>query len=174
MFGILSDNIEITGTPKIKQPVLYKGKGKVFFGKKVQLGIDPSPYLYSGYAHIEARSDKSVISIGDNVYLNNNLILVADKTSISIGSNVLMGVNVEITDSDFHGVLPDKRMTADYECRPVNIEDNVFIGSNVKILKGVTIGKNAIVSNGSIVTKSIPENMIAAGIPAKVIKSVYD
>ncbi len=54
----------------------------------------------------------------------------------------------------------------------IHIQQNVFLGSNVTILKGVTIGRNSIIGNGSVVTKSIPDNVIAAGNPAKVIRTL--
>ena len=58
--------------------------------------------------------------------------------------------------------------------RPVNIGKNVWIGSNSTICPGVTIGDNAVIGAGSVVTKDVPENMVAVGVPAKVIKSIFE
>jgi len=77
-----------------------------------------------------------------------------------------------ILDSDFHALHPQKRIGGIPLTGKVQIEENVFIGSRVTILKGVTIGKNSVVANGSIVSKSIPANVIAAGIPCKIIKNL--
>jgi acetyltransferase-like isoleucine patch superfamily enzyme len=92
--------------------------------------------------------------------------------SITIGNNVLVGANVVITDFDWHNVDPLKRKDPCTSLKPVIIEDNVFIGLNSIIWKGVTIGKNSVIGANSVVTKSIPENCIAAGNPARIIKSI--
>ncbi len=166
----LSDLIDITGKPHIKQPVLFIGKGSLKFGNNVNIGYYPSPYFYSGNAHFEARTIDSKITIGNNVYFNNNFVAISE-VSITIGNNILIGTNVEIYDSDFHNMEPHLRFGAqEYPTAKVIIEDNVWLGSNVKILKGVTIGQNSVIANGAIVTKSIPANVVAGGIPAKVIK----
>lgn len=171
LFKRLSSN-SIIGTPYIMQPALFIGKGVIKFGDRVQIGYFPSPYFFSGNAHFEARKENSNITIGNNVYFNNGVVLISEK-SIKIGNDILVGTNVEIYDSDFHNTNPDLRFGGhEYEKESVIIEDNVWLGSNVKILKGVTIGKNSVISNGAIVTKSIPPNTIAGGIPAKVIKSL--
>jgi acetyltransferase-like isoleucine patch superfamily enzyme len=92
--------------------------------------------------------------------------------SITIGNNVLVGANVVITDFDWHNVDPLRRRDPCTSLKPVIIEDNVFIGLNSIVWKGVTIGKNSVIGANSVVTKSIPENCIAAGNPARVIKSI--
>ncbi len=142
------------------------------FGKNVNLGVRPSPHLYSGYGYIEARKKHSKIILGDNIWINNNFMLVSEGEGIEIGKNTLIGPNFEVTDSDFHDLHPEKRMGGNPKTAKVTIEENVFIGSNVKILKGVTIGKNSVIANSSVVTKSIPANVIAGGYPAKVIKEI--
>ncbi len=86
-------------------------------------------------------------------------------------SEILKWDTMWIYDSDFHNLESDKRLTGKINTKKVFIDKNVFIGSNVKILKGVYIGKNSVIANGSIVTKSIPANVIAGGVPAKIIKN---
>jgi maltose O-acetyltransferase len=137
------------------------------------IGYDPSPFLYSTYCYIEARNTNSNITIHDNTFINNNCAFIAEGDGIEIHKNSLIGLNCEITDSDFHNLDPDLRLDAtDIKTAKVIIEENVFLGSNVKILKGVRIGKNSVIANGSIVTKDIPANVIAGGIPAKKIKDL--
>lgn len=57
---------------------------------------------------------------------------------------------------------------------PIRIGNNVWLGANVTVLPGVTIGDNAVVAAGAVVTKDVPENMIVAGVPAKILKSIHD
>jgi maltose O-acetyltransferase len=128
--------------------------------------------FFSTYSHIEARSESAYVQIGDFTWINNNATIIADKTSIIIGENVLIGQNVFICDSDFHGLEVENRSNGEYDVAPVIIDDNVFIGANVTILKGVKIGKNSVVATGSIVSTNIPDNVVAAGIPAKVLKYI--
>jgi acetyltransferase-like isoleucine patch superfamily enzyme len=84
---------------------------------------------------------------------------------IVIGNNVKVGANVLITDSDWH--LDDPRVS---EPKPILIEDNVWLGYGVVVMKGVTIGENTIIGINSVVTKDIPANVVAAGNPCRVIR----
>ena len=88
---------------------------------------------------------------------------------ISLGNNVRCGANTLITDSDWHS--DDYRTGED---KPVIIEDNVWLGYGVKVLKGVRIGKNSLIGANSVVTKDIPANCIAVGNPCKVIKQLEE
>jgi UDPglucose 6-dehydrogenase len=116
---------------------------------------------------------QSDIEIGDNTWINNNITIISDGKKISIGKNCLIGTDVEILDSDFHDLNPEHRFGGKNILKAnVTIEDNVFIGNSVVILKGVTIGKNSVIANRSVVVQNIPENSIAAGIPARVVKKL--
>jgi len=121
--------------------------------------------------------------VGDFTLLNGALVMSEDR--IEIGSHCLISWNVGIADSDFHPLLPAQRLIdaqalapyfRDKPARPklmtapVKIGDNVWIGMNATILKGVTIGNNSVVAAGSVVTKSVPANVVVAGNPAVVIK----
>lgn len=171
-YKFLSDCKNVIGSPKYNQPIQLLGEGKIVFGKNVNLGVNFSPNLYSGYGYINARNLHSIISIGNNVWINNNFIIASEGEGVEIGDRTLIGLNVEILDSDFHNLHPDKRMNGVSKTSKVVISENVFLGNNVKILKGVTIGKNSVIANSSVVTKSIPENVIASGNPCKVIKQI--
>jgi acetyltransferase-like isoleucine patch superfamily enzyme len=87
--------------------------------------------------------------------------------SIKLGNNVRCGANTLITDADWH--LDDPRSSTP---REIIIEDNVWLGVNSVILKGVTIGANTVIGANSVVTKSIPANVIAAGNPCRVIRAL--
>ena len=123
---------------------------------------------------LKTLTPESRIFIDDNSGLSGTSICSAK--SIKIGKNCLIGANVTITDYDFHAVSPNNRRyntnKKDIGCAPIVIEDNVWLGMNVIVLKGVTIGKNSVVAAGSIVTKSIPENSIAGGNPARLIRYI--
>jgi maltose O-acetyltransferase len=155
----------------LNQPALFSGNGIIKLGRCF-IGVWPSPFYFSTYAHIEARATSAKITIGNSTWLNNNATIIADKTSITIGDNVLIGQNVFICDSDFHGLKVEDRSNGKYDVAPVYILDNVFIGANVSILKGITIGENSVIASGSIVSSSIPANVVAGGIPAKVLKNL--
>lgn len=86
---------------------------------------------------------------------------------ITLEKNVRCGANTLITDSDWH--LEDSRSG---KPRPIYIEENVWLGVNVTIMKGVRIGKNSVIGANSLVTKDIPENVIAVGNPCRVIKII--
>lgn len=171
-FRVLSDCNRVYGRPIIYQAVQINGKGIVKFDENVRLGVNPSPFLYSGYIYIDARKPNTKIKIGKNTWINNNFVCVAEGRGITIGENTLIGFSCEIVDSNFHDLNPLKRWGGSPTTSAVNIGKNVFIGSNVKILKGVTIGDNSVIANGSVVTKSIQSNVIAGGVPAKVIKNL--
>lgn len=107
----------------------------------------------------------SKIIIGNNSGFSGTVISSA--LSVKIGNNVKCGANTQIIDSDWH--FEDYRSGQPSE---INIEDNVWLGINTIVLKGVTIGENTVIGANSVVSHSIPSNVIAAGNPCKVIKSI--
>ena len=85
-----------------------------------------------------------------------------------------IGACVEILDSDFQGLSIEQRgMSKPEWTRPVTISDSVFIGSNVKIMKGVTIGYGSVIANGSVVVGDVPAGVIAGGVPAKKLGDIH-
>ena len=111
---------------------------------------------------LETGKPGAVLRIGNRCGFS-GCSIVADKEVI-IGDRVMVGANTCIGDRDDH---PDRLGTSP---QPVHIGNNVFIGMHCVVMKGVTIGDNSIIGAGSIVTKDIPANCIAAGVPCKVIK----
>ena len=112
------------------------------------------------------------ISIGDNCELSGTSI-TARSCPISLGKSVLIGPNCVITDSDFHAPLPVEKRADNpgfERDRPVCLDDHVWIGMNVCILKGVHIGRGAIIGAGSVVTRDIPAFAVACGNPARVVR----
>jgi acetyltransferase-like isoleucine patch superfamily enzyme len=117
-------------------------------------------------------SAEAVLSIGDDFGMTGGSIVCAEK--ITIGNRVFMGANSTISDTDFHPLDAEKRRTnpADGATAPIHIGDDVFIGMNCLILKGVNLGAGSVIGAGSVVTKDIPAGVIAAGSPAKVIREL--
>lgn len=168
-YNFFSDIHHCDSLARFNQPVLMTGRGRVQLGR-CNLGVFPSPYYLNGYIHIEARDATASIEIEDGVWINNNAVIIAERGSIRIGANRLIGTDFTVYDSDFHDLHPDRRLAGTHECAPVNIGKNVFIGSRVMVMKGVDIGDNSVIASGSIVTKSVPANCIAGGVPARVIR----
>lgn len=113
----------------------------------------------------------SKVKIGNNSGFSGTVIGAA--CLIEIGDNVLSGANVLITDFDWHPIEPTKRHTNEnVKSAPVKIGNNVWLGINSVILKGVTIGENTIIGANSLVVNDIPANVIAVGNPCKVIKNI--
>jgi acetyltransferase-like isoleucine patch superfamily enzyme len=167
-YRLLSDCSRVYGKPHVVQPVQLVGKGEVRFNGRVEIGVYPSPFFVNGYTYIEARSVDAIVEFGDGVWMNNNCVFISDGPGISVGKGTMFGVNCEVMDSDFHDTNPARRLTGTPRSARVTIEDNVLIGSNVKILKGVKIGTNSIIANGTVVSRSVPANMLAFGNPLKV------
>ena len=112
----------------------------------------------------------AIIEIGNNTGINGSIIAAAEK--IVIGNDVLIGFNCYISDTDNHVIDPIMRHSGTTETSPINICDNVWLGVNVVVLKGVTIGKNSVIGANSLVLSNIPENVIAMGNPCRVIKKI--
>jgi maltose O-acetyltransferase len=112
------------------------------------------------------------IEIADRVTFNNSVTLISEGPGIRIDSGVLFGTDVEVFDSDFHALSPELRCEATPATAPVHIEENVFVGSGVRILKGVTIGSGSVIGSGAVVTRSVAERSVAAGNPARIIRTL--
>lgn len=112
------------------------------------------------------------VTIGDDVYINSNLTLV-DDYKIIIKKGVLIAPNVTISATG-HPVHHKLRTQGEMYSYPVVIGENVWIGSNSVICPGVTIGDNTVIGAGSIVTKDIPANCVAAGNSCRVIRPITE
>ncbi len=110
------------------------------------------------------------LDIGDNVFLNYGCSIAATQR-VRIGSHCAIGTYVIMMDNDFHCVEPERRFELPPSA-PIVLEDNVWLGARVIVLRGVTIGQGSVIGAGSVVARDIPARSIAAGIPAKVIRSL--
>ena len=112
------------------------------------------------------------ISIGNNFYANFDCIML-NGGGIEIGDNVLFGPRVGIYTSN-HAMDAWERTHGACYAKPVRIGNNVWVGAGVHINQGVTIGDNTIIGSGSVITKDIPANVVAAGVPCKVIREITE
>ena len=112
------------------------------------------------------------IEVGEDFYANYNF-MVLDVGKVTIGDNVMIAPNVSIYTAG-HPVHPESRNSGYEYGIPVSIGNNVWIGGNVVILPGVSIGDNVVIGAGSVVTKSIPDNVIATGNPCRIIREITE
>jgi maltose O-acetyltransferase len=110
------------------------------------------------------------IAVGSNFYANFDCVML-DGGGITIGDNVLLGPRVSIYTTN-HALRPEDRAAGWCIARPVTIEDDVWIGGDVTINPGVTIGTGSVVGSGSVVTRSVPAGVVAAGVPARVVRTI--
>lgn len=110
--------------------------------------------------------------LGDRVYANFNLTLV-DDADIYIGDDTMIGPNVNISTAG-HPIWPAYRLKKYQHNQQVHIGKNCWLGANVTVLPGVTIGDNTVVGAGSVVTKDLPANVVAVGNPCRVLREIND
>ena len=122
---------------------------------------------------LAAIGPQSCITIGDGTGISGASITA--RSSITIGKTVLIGAGACIWDTDFHPIDANQRRehpTRDARCAPIKIEDEVFIGARALILKGVNVGRCAVIGAGAIVTENVKAGDIVAGNPARVVRSI--
>ena len=158
IYASLDANIKIGNNCKIINNTKYN---RIGVGKKTSI-----------CAEKEGR-----ISIGNNVGLSG--VSICSHSQITIGNNVLIGANAFIFDTDFHSLSYKDRINeylyglpSNALNKPIKICDNVFIGANCIITKGVTIGYNSIIAAGSVIVKDVPPNQIWGGNPAVFIREI--
>ncbi len=121
---------------------------------------------------LSTRRAGAQLTIGDDFGMTGGSLVCDER--VSIGDRVWLGANAVITDTDFHPLDPQTRRDSPLNAAtaPVEISDDVFIGMNALILKGVHIGARAVVGAGSVVTRDVPPGAIVAGNPARVVGEV--
>jgi acetyltransferase-like isoleucine patch superfamily enzyme len=155
---------------RINHPVVFQGRGQLRLFDHVTLGYELAGGL-SDPILLQPREVDAVIAIRQHASIMNGCELIA-RSGIDIGENCRIGPRTIIYDADFHGILPSERADPG-TTRPVSLMENVWVGSRATILKGVVIGRDAVVAAGSVVVKSVEAGAIVAGNPARVVGSVY-
>ncbi|MBN1817507.1 MAG: acyltransferase [Sedimentisphaerales bacterium] len=169
----LSGDLTLGKRVRLFVPLRCDGQGKVYVSERTKMGWPQAPRYGNGCILLQARQENAVIRIGSHCAISNNVSIMAME-SVVIEEECLIGELVSIMDSDFHGIAADRRRSGPIQTAPVRIEKNVWLGSRVIVQKGVTIGENSIVAPNAVVTASIPANVIAGGIPARVIRPLTE
>lgn len=147
-----------------------EGRGRIVLGRRVTL-CGKSSFTFGN-----RWSESPELVIGDRTYVGPSCSL-SIASSIRIGSHCLLSGGVTVSDYDGHPTDAIARRTEPAppeSIKPVSIGDDVWIGADAKILKGVTIGDRSIVGAGSVVTRSFPEDSVVGGNPARLIRSLAE
>ena len=166
--AVLGKNIQIPG----KVHWLIRGS-KVRVGDNLYFSsgdaVNPIGSNLQGAIYVE---NGASLAIGNDVGMSSTRMWIHD--SIKIGNHVKIGGCVLMTDTDAHPIdfMARRSSNEGTKSAPIVIEDDVWIGAHSIILKGVTIGARSIIGAGSVVTKSIPADCVAAGNPCRVIKKI--
>ena len=156
-------------------PIVQKHRRSVMkFGNGLQLrsSVRSTPLGPYHPVILSTLNEGALLKIGDNFGMNGGVICAAEK--ILIGNNVTVGANTTIVDTEFHPSNPDqRRLTPNIgQASATIIQDDVFVGANCFILRGVTIGRGSLVGTGSVVTSDVAPGMIVFGNPARTVGKV--
>jgi maltose O-acetyltransferase len=153
----LGDRVRLRGRPVVT------ARGRISIGDRVQ--------LVSTLAPLELIAEEgATLEIGARTLVNFGCSLVAVER-VSVGERCLIGPHCIIQDTAFHRVEPERRLEHPKPL-PVTIGDNVWLGARVIVMPGVSIGADSAVGAGSVVTHDVPARMLAAGVPARVIREL--
>ena len=134
-------------------------------GGTIRLGKNFCVFSYLAKVQLYA-GPGGTLEVGDDTFVNNGTILSAS-THIRLGDRVNIAPHCVLIDNDFHGTAD---RSAPPKMAPIVLEDDVWLGTRVTVLKGVTIGRGSVIASGSVVTKDIPPGVLAGGVPARVLK----
>ena len=110
------------------------------------------------------------IEVGENFFANTNMVIL-DEAKVTFGDHVFIGPNCSFY-TPCHPIDAESRNAGKQWSLPVNVGNNVWFGGNVTVCPGVSIGDNAVIGAGSVVTHDIPANVVAVGNPCEIIKSI--
>lgn len=161
----------------VGRPSIERAEGaRIIIGQGVTLVSEPTANT-AGINHpviLSAEGPGSIIKIGNGVGISGASIVTCSE--IEIGDDTMIGANCNIYGTDFHFVEADKRLaqssTADAPTAPIKIGKRCWLASNVTVLKGVTIGDEAVVGAMSLVTKDVEARTVVGGVPAKTVRNM--
>nr|WP_279663758.1 acyltransferase [Ectobacillus ponti] len=145
--------------------IFFVSIAKFYRQSKIKKGVNSKIYFNAFIKYPDH------ITLGDNVFINYDCILwAAPNGKIKVGNDVLLGPGVKIIASN-HGTSAEQLIRLNpWDDGDITIENDVWIGANTIILKGITIGQGAVIAAGSIVNKDVPPYTIYGGAPAKKIR----
>lgn len=153
----VGERVRMRGRPSVRN------EGRMIIGQRVQ--------LVSTIATLElVTGPKGTLEIGERSLVNFGCSLVATRL-VRIGARCQIGTYTMMLDNDYHHVEPERRLERP-PSKPIIVEDNVWIGARVIVMSGVTIGEDSCIGAGSVVTSDVPRRTLAAGVPARTIRSL--
>jgi acetyltransferase-like isoleucine patch superfamily enzyme len=157
------------------RPIIQRHRGsRIDLGDGLYLRSWPrsNPLAPTAPVVLSTRRADAAIEIGKDCGFTGTTLVAADR--IEIGDRVQVGGNASIVDFDFHPLVPEERRENfnDGASAPIVIEDDVFVGMEALVLKGVTIGEGAVVGAGSVVTQDVPPRTVVAGNPAQEVRTL--
>jgi maltose O-acetyltransferase len=167
---VAGGRVEIQAGVRVHHPTRFMGRGTLVLEEGCVLGYPPAtasrvPIL------LQPREPEAVIRIGARCVIVNGTEIIA-REAITIGPDSLIGPRCVLMDSDFHGLHPADRSSAGLS-KPIVLERNVWLGSESMVLKGVTLGRDAVVAARTVVRNSYPKGAVVAHPRAEIIDSVY-
>jgi acetyltransferase-like isoleucine patch superfamily enzyme len=156
----------------IKGPIGLSVQGEIRLGRDVTI-VSDSKFNRAGVNHPTQLAVEmgGLLEIGDRVGMTGAAIYCAER--ITIGNDVLIGANCRIYDTDFHPVdFQERRSGARPKTAPVAIGNDVWLGAGATVLKGVTSGDRTVVAAGAVVVADLPSDVVAGGVPAKLIRTL--
>lgn len=170
---LLMTGVNYTGGWKVfGKPVIQRHRGSsisLASGVMMRSFKSSNPLVPRNPVVLATRTAGASIKVGRECGFTGAVMVAA--TKIEIGDRVQVGANASIVDTDFHPIHPDERLE-DFNAgasRPIHIGDDVFIGMNSLVLKGVTIGEGSVIGAGSVVVDDIPANSVVGGNPATTL-----
>ena len=153
-------------------PIIQRHRAsEIILGDRLSLRSWPrsNPLAPNHPVVLATRRPGAAIQIGDNCGFSGTTLVAADR--IEIGNRVQIGSNASVVDTDFHPLRPDERQRNFNAGKavPIVIEDDVFVGMDSLILKGVTVGEGSVVGAGAVVSRDVPAGTVVAGNPAQVV-----
>lgn len=156
-------------------PVIQKHDNSIIIfgpGLGLRSTVQSNPLAPNHPVVITTWQEGASIEIGSNFAMTGGNVCAAER--IIIGNNVTVGANTTIADTDFHPLDSKQRrsLSSGGRAEPIIIEDDVFIGMNCLILKGVRIGRGSVIGAGSVVANDVPPQVVASGNPARVLREL--
>lgn len=151
---------------------LFATYGRIKLGENVTINssVEANP-VGGNQTILLIKGDNALIQIGDRTGMSN--VIICAREQVIIGNDVALGAGCRIFDTDFHSVdFAERKADINIPCKPVEIKDKAFIGSNALIMKGVTIGEGAVIGANAVVTKNVGDYEIWGGNPAKCLKKM--